>query len=102
MIKDFSGPHSYNQKIVSDWDSSGIGVYYCGAINTEGKLVVYYIGRAVSDKGIRGRLLEHLGENKWYDITHFGFHYCDTVNEACDFEMKEIATYKPKYNIQGK
>ena len=102
MIKTFKGPHEFDKDVVSDWDSNAIGVYYCGVKTPEGKLTVYYVGRAVGDGGIRNRLLQHLGENKWHDVTHFGYELCDTILEAISHEASEISKYRPKYNIQGK
>lgn len=102
MIKAFQGPFSYDQKIISDWNSSDIGVYYCGLLAPTGSLAVHYVGRAIGDGGIRNRLLQHLGESKWVDLTHFGFHACDTYAEAIEWEEKEIALYKPRYNTVGK
>ena len=102
MIQLFKGNYGFNNAIVSGWDSTAIGVYYCGALNSNGNLVVYYIGRAIGDDGIRGRLLQHLSETKWPDVTHFGYHVCDTQQEALSHEALEIGVYKPKYNKIGK
>ncbi|TAK05679.1 hypothetical protein EPO33_00835 [Patescibacteria group bacterium] len=102
MIYDFKGPYTFSEKVISDWDSDSIGVYYCGYKNADGKLAICYIGRAVAEGGMRGRLLEHLGEDKWSDVTHFGFHRCDTATEAKNHEIAEIVLYKPKYNTVGK
>ena len=101
MVYPFKGPFSYDSDTVSDWDSKTIGVYYCGFKDTDGKLTIYYIGRAIGDGGVKARLLQHLNENKWRDVTHFGYHFCDTDKEAIDHEAAEIKLYKPKYNTQG-
>lgn len=101
MIQSFKGPYSFDKKIITDWNSNIIGVYYCGIKTQDGKLTIYYIGRAVGDGGIRGRLLQHLSENKWYDVTHFGYEKCSTIKETLDHEASEISSYKPKYNTQG-
>ena len=101
MIGQFNFPYFYNNNVVENWESSVIGVYYLGVLTTDNKLLIYYIGRAVGDDGIRGRLLQHLSENKWNDVMHFGYHICDTPKEAMDFETKEISKYSPKYNKQG-
>jgi len=77
-------------------------VYYCGAKTADEKLSVYYIGKSVADGGMRGRLLQHLSERKWPDVTHFGYAQCDTTVETERCELAEIAKYKPKYNTQGK
>ena len=101
MIGPFKSLYSYDYDVVDNWNSAVIGVYYCGAQSSDGKLVIYYIGRAVREGGIRSRLLEHLSEDKWSDVTHFGYHVCDTAQEAIDFEVREIAKCKPKYNTVG-
>ena len=102
MIYQFRGHYSFNSSTLSRWNSSAIGVYYCGARTIDGKLSVYYIGKSVAEGGIRGRLLQHLNERKWPDVTHFGYVQCDTVAETERHELTEIAKYKPKYNTQGK
>lgn len=102
MIYKFEGIYSFDEKTVGGWKSTAIGVYYCGIKTAEGSLVPYYIGRAIADGGIRNRLLQHLGERKWRDVTHFGYKICSTEKEAIDHEISEIATYKPKYNVQSK
>ncbi len=102
MIQSFQGPYSFDENTVGKWNSEVIGVYYCGAKTTDGKLTVYYVGRAVGDGGIRDRLLQHLAEKKWYDVTHFGYEVCGTEQEAINHEASEIFEIKPKYNVQGK
>ena len=102
MIYQFKGPYLFNVTTVTEWNSTAIGVYYCGAKIMDGKLSVYYIGKSVADEGMRGRLLQHLSDKKWPDVTHFGYEACDTVSETEKHELAEIAKYKPKYNTQGK
>lgn len=102
MIQPYKGHYSYSEKVISEWDSTAIGVYYCGYPLTNGNLFVLYIGKATSDQGIRGRLLQHIGNEEWSDVSHFGFHICSTSKEAEDFEASEIKIYKPKHNTQGK
>lgn len=101
MIHEFNYPYPYDKDVITNWKSDAIGVYYLGVKTNDNRLIIYYIGRAVGDGGIRNRLLQHLQENKWFDVKHFGYHVCDTAKEAIDFEATEIATYKPKYNTQG-
>ena len=101
MIYPFKSPFSYDSGTIKSWKSDAIGVYYCGVASSDGKLTIYYIGSGVSDDGIRGRLLQHVSESKWYDVTHFGYHVCDTTKEALDWEKQEIVRYKPKYNTMG-
>ena len=103
MISEFKGPYIYSNKIVSNWNSSVAGVYYIGIKTPENQLSVYYIGQAVGELGIRGRLLQHLSEAKWSDATHFGFQVFDksVVGKITDFEKGEIVKFKPKYNINS-
>jgi len=98
MIGDFKGPYSYDKRTVEDWNSTVIGVYYIGIKTPEGKLTVYYIGKAAGESGIRGRLLDHLRDDEWDDVTHFGYHIVDSPEEAESFESEEREKYKPKYN----
>lgn len=102
MVYPYQGNYPYSQKIVSDWNSSVIGVYYCGYQLQNGQLFALYVGRAVGEGGIRSRLLQHLAENKWVDVTYFGYIQCTTVQEAINLEAQEIAGLKPKYNMVGK
>ena len=102
MIHDYKGNYSYSQKVVSDWDSTAMGVYYCGIPNPNGTLKPLYIGVGTSDGGMRSRLLDHLRDDNWPDVTHFGFCACDTAKEAEDFEAAEIKRCQPKYNLVGK
>lgn len=102
MIESYKGNYPYNEKVIGDWNSTAIGVYYCGRPVTNESLSVLYIGKATSIQGIRGRLLQHLGEDKWPDVSHFGYCVCSTSKEAEDFEASEIRRCKPKYNTQGK
>lgn len=101
MIQTYKGHYPYNKKVVSNWNSTAIGVYYFGYLNTNG-LYVLYVGKATGDEGIRGRLLQHLREDEWPDVSHFGYCICSTSQEAEDFEASEIKRLKPKHNIQGK
>ncbi len=95
--------HIHNsESVISDWNSDAFGVYYCGTKTVDGKLTPLYIGKGTSEGGVRTRLLDHLSEDNWHDITHFGYHVCDTATEAEDYEMKEIDKYKSKYNKIGK
>ena len=102
MIYPFKHPYSYSKSIVEGWNSSAIGVYYCGYVGSDGKLYIFYIGKGTSDGGMRKRLLDHIREDYWPDVTHFGYHECDTIKEAEDHEAVEINLYKPKYNKIGK
>ena len=102
MVHPYQGNYSYNQKVIGDWNNSQIGVYYCGYVLSNGNLSPLYIGRGVGQDGIKGRLLQHLSQDNWPDVTHFGYCVCDTVKEAEDLESAEIIKFKPKDNTQGK
>ncbi|KKP42224.1 MAG: hypothetical protein UR31_C0017G0003 [Parcubacteria group bacterium GW2011_GWA2_33_14] len=101
MRNSYEGHYSYDKDVVGNWNATAMGVYYCGYIDGN-NLIVHYVGRATSDEGIRGRLLQHLSEDKWQDVSHFGYSVCTTSREAEDFEASEILRLKPKYNMQGK
>lgn len=103
MIYPYNGHHSYDRPTISYKAPEAIGVYYCGAINTAGNLVPYYIGRAMGEGvSISSRLLDHLRENNWPGVAHFGYCICTTQKEAEEFEKSEIQKFQPRYNTQGK
>jgi len=102
MIYDYQGNYQYSDNVIRNWDSDAKGVYYCGYPLANGNLLVLYTGRAVSDGGIRIRLLQHLQEDRWTDISHFAYRVCTTVGEAENLEMEEIQRLQPKYNKQGR
>jgi len=102
MIQPYKGPYSFDKFTVSNWNSTAIGVYFCGSLTQQGMLVCHYVGQAVGEGGLRGRLLRHLSENKWPSVTHFGYIACETVWEASTLEAQEIARLQPHYNTQGK
>lgn len=102
MIQPFKGPYSFDKFTVANWDSAQIGVYYCGFVNAQGALICHYVGQAVGEGGLRSRILQHLSENKWPDVSHFGYAVCGTAMEAANFEAQEIVRLQPKYNTQGK
>jgi len=98
MVEKFNGPYSFDKSVVQNWNNDQGGVYYCGAKTDTNSLIVYYIGKAFGNGGIRTRLLQHLSESKWYDVTHFGYCVCSSENEAFNFEASEIKRFNPKYN----
>jgi hypothetical protein len=102
MIYPFQSSYRYDDSVIRNWKSSNIGVYYCGKLGTDGSFITCYVGRAICDIGIRGRLLQHLAEEKWSDVTHFGYKVCSTISEAINHEAEEIARLRPKYNTIGK
>lgn len=102
MISRYKGPFSFTQAIVGGWNSKAIGVYYCGSLNAKGELVCRYVGQACGMEGMRGRLLQHLSERKWNDVTHFGYRQCESTQEATELERLEIQRIHPHYNIRGK
>ncbi len=102
MIQFYKGPFSYDKNTISNWNSNVIGIYYLGQANQQGTINVDYVGKATSEQGVRGRLLQHIQANEWYGITHFNYCTCSTIKEAEDLEKSEIFKFKPKYNIQNK
>jgi hypothetical protein len=102
MIYEYKGHFPYSENVIGDWNSSAIGIYYCGYPTGDGTLATLYVGRSVGQDGIRGRLLQHLRVDNWPRVTHFGFVICDTEQEVIDFEAIEIERIKPEYNTQGK
>lgn len=102
MIQHQPGPFPYSLATVRGWQYAFIGVYYCGYTLPNGNFLPLYIGRAVADGGIRGRLLQHLNEDIWPGATHFRYATCTSADEAVTFEAQEIARCQPKYNKQGK
>ena len=101
MIHEYNGHYAYSEPVIKNWNDDSIGVYYCGVV-AENKLRPFYIGKGAGDGGMRSRLLNHLTEDNWTDVTHFGFQRCDTIRETEAFEAEEIKLYQPKYNTQGK
>ena len=102
MVSDFYGPFNYTNAGVSAHAPDDIGVYYCGVPNSK-DMNVYYVGRAAQGKSsIRSRLQDHLSENKWRDVTCFGYKTTTTEQEAIDLEAREIKRLQPKYNQVGK
>jgi hypothetical protein len=103
MIQQYQGDYTYDAKVIGDWNSNAIGVYYCGYINpSNNMLYAHYIGKGTGAGGMRSRLLDHLREDSWPDVTHFGIRLCSTVKEADEFEVTEIARCQPKYNTHHK
>lgn len=103
-MQQYKGEFSFDEWTVGGWEAGGqvIGVYYCWAINAFGGKVCVYVGRAVGEGGLRGRLLQHLAGDKWRDATRFGYTVCATANEAFQHEANEIYRLRPKYNKVGK
>ena len=102
MIHSYAGSYPYNKDSISRYASDNFGVYYCGYMNGN-TLATMYVGRAAGDGvSIKSRLLNHLSNDYWPKVTHFGFHVCDTKSEAIDLEAREIERLQPPYNTQGK
>ena len=101
MIQPYQGHCEYSEGMIDLLDPDEIGVYYCGYKTPDNRLIPLYIGKGISDTGIRGSLLEHLKNENWPDVTHFGYQACDTVRESEALEKTEINEYKPTYNTQG-
>ena len=102
MVHPYEGHYTYNENVVKNWKSTAIGIYYCGFLTTENKLHPLYIGIGTGDEGIKGRLLDHIRDDNWPDVTHFDYQICDTIKEAENWEIEEIQRYQPKYNEQNK
>ena len=102
MVYKHEGPFLFNKSTLEGWASSCIGVYYCGYIGANGAFCTLYVGRSVSEEGIRGRLLQHHGERKWPRVTHFVYKQCTSALEAMSFEAAEIPRLQPAYNTVGK
>lgn len=101
MINSYSGHYAYNKASILQNASDNMGIYYCGYLGSGGKLYPLYIGRAKGDGvSIRSRLLDHIRDNHWPDITHFGYQVCSTKQEAENLEIQEIKRCNPKYNAQ--
>lgn len=103
MIYGYQGHYRYNKVSITNNAPESIGVYYCGYLDMNNLLIPCYVGRAKGDYvDIRSRLSDHLRDDSWSDVTHFGFSVCSTAKDAEDLEAKEIERCQPKYNIQGK
>lgn len=92
----------FNYTEISSLREGIIGVYYCGSLLSNGNLRPFYIGKSSSEQGVMGRLLDHLENKYWPDVTHFGIEYCSNESEAVALEEREIKYYQPKYNTLGK
>lgn len=103
MISQYYGHYRYDKFNISSCAPDAIGVYYCGYIDSSGNLAVLYVGKAsgIFSK-IKDRLLDHLREENWFDITHFGYRTCSSSSEAEKLELDEIRRLQPKYNSVGK
>lgn len=102
MIGLYRGHYDYTKNKVEEiLDPELIGVYYCGYIDYRGYMNTLYIGSAVGQHGIRGRLLEHMRLDDWEDVTHFGYRACSKPEISLEFEAEEISKHKPRYNIRG-
>jgi excinuclease UvrABC nuclease subunit len=98
MIGNYVGNYAYNTESVSLLAPSSLGVYYCGTKNING-LTPYYIGRS---ENIQERLQDHLRDDYWPGVTHFGYRTCSTWSEMVELEASEIRRFQPQYNAVGK
>lgn len=101
MAYQYQGHYPYNPKVVQTWNSNSMGIYYCGYVLPNGNLCPLYIGQATGEQGIRGRILQHLREDHWPSVTHFGYSICQSIHEAILLESSEISRLQPTYNTQG-
>lgn len=103
MVYNYQGHYQYNKVSVTSNAPDEIGIYYCGYVDANNTLITHYVGRAKGDGvSIRSRLSDHLRQDSWPDVFHFGCRACTTKKEAEDLETAEVLRLKPKYNIQGK
>lgn len=99
MVSEYKGHYSYSRDGVETYAPTNWGVYYCGAVNPDGKLGTFYVGKACAEStSIKSRLLEHLNIDYWPDVTHFGYMICASMGEADQLEKEEIIRLDPKYN----
>lgn len=98
MIGNYQGAYAYNSKSVSLLAPASQGVYYCGVMVPNG-LKPIYIGRS---ENIQERLQDHLRDDYWPGVTHFGYATCSTFAEMVDLEAWEIKRFQPRYNTVGK
>ena len=98
----YYGQYQYTDAVVRGWNSDAIGIYYCGQLDPQNPnlLIPHYIGRAVGAGGIRGRLLEHMRDDYWPGVTHFGYQLCASVRDAELIEEAEIKRCQPRHNVQ--
>ena len=97
MIGTYNGKFTYSKPNITNWNSNQKGVYYLfNSLNN-----VVYVGKATGLDGIRGRLLQHLSERKWFDVSDFGYKVINTETEALRHEASEIKRLQPRYNTQG-
>lgn len=99
MMSTYNGHFFYTKSGIEGSVSQKTGVYYCGVVRSDDMLSVFYVGKS---NDVKNRLLQHLNENKWQDVTHFGYKTCDSELEADGLEKTEINRLKPKYNDQLK
>jgi len=103
MVYDYSGHYLFTALSIGANAPESMGVYYCGMKDNNGKLVPLYIGRAKGEGvTILGRVRNHRNDEKWPDVTHFGYRICTTKTEAEALEATGIKHFQPKYNVQGK
>lgn len=98
MIGNYQGNYAYNSGSVSLFAPAVQGVYYCGLKDSNG-LTPFYIGRS---ENIQERLQDHLRNDYWPGVTHFGYRTCSTWSEMVELEASEINRYQPRYNTVGK
>jgi len=99
----YQGHFQFNQLGMLMSAPQAQGVYYCGSLNSQNQLIPAYIGRAKGNGvTINSRLNDHLRDDHWSGVTHFGYILCSTDQETIALEANEIASYKPIYNTIGK
>jgi len=83
MVKQYKGHYPYKEEHITLNAPASIGVYYCGAVLSNGNLLPHYVGKGAGERGVWGRLLDH-------------------IRQELNLEGVEIKRFQPKYNIQRK
>ena len=99
-MSEYESPCFFDKSAIKNLSSLVKGVYYLGYLNTQQELIPLYIGKATGAEGIKGRLLDHIENNQFNDITHFEYIETDNEKEALIIEEIEIKKHNPKYNNQ--
>lgn len=93
----YYGEYSFTKSVIENWNSTATGVYYL----FEGSNIVY-VGSAIGDGGLRGRLLQHINERNFPYVTQFGYKAINGKDLVLSHELSEIKKLQPKHNTVGK
>lgn len=87
------GSYSFDEETINNVITrTSAGNYALGYINENDRFVPLYVGRADSD--VRGRLLQHLGEN----YSRFKFSYATSPKAAFEKECQNYHDFNPRDN----